>query len=268
MKLKMRPFLFTAVMCSAVAFGAEAQAATLNWNVPAGAYGDAANWDLGVVPISGDKMAITNGGTATLSTAQAIDLLDFRITGNSTLLVEAGGKVGSSGWSFLGKNGTAGDTGTMTINGGEVIIDRTPLDPSGDSNFVVGREARGILNVNGGLLSIDGSLLIDDKGKDGGEVYLNGGMIVAGGFDMAKHANTDALMDITGGVMKVSGDIRAHIDAQVAAGNLTGYGTAAAVHRHYDATFNTTHVWAVIPEPTSLMLFGLAGSLLAVGRRK
>ena len=261
MKLTTKALLCGVALCAMMLQSVEAQAASVSWSAGTGAYDDPANWGTGTVPTSGDKMTVGNGGTATISTGESVSLQDFRINKDSELVVEAGGVLGSTGWSFLGKSGTPGTTGTMTMNGGLVQINRASLNDGGISSFIVGRESHGILNMNGGLLFVQGNFKIDDKAKDGGEVYLNGGSIFASGFDMDKGGagGNSAVMDITNGTMLIVGDIESYIDTQVGTGILTAFGGSGIVLRSYDPGSGITTVSATIPEPASLALLGIAG---------
>ena len=266
MRLTTKPFLCVMALGAVMLLVADAKAASVSWALAGtGDYADSANWNTATVPVSGDKMTVGNGGTAVIDTPQALDLSDFRINKDSTLEINPGGSVGSLGWSFLGKSGSFGTDGTLNMNGGFVhIFNPGPSAPS----FIVGRESHGILNMNSGFIFVEGNFKIDDKAFDGGEVHLHGGNILASGFDMDKGGagGNSATMDITNGTMTIVGDIEAYIDTQIGSGILTGFGGTGTVLRNYDAVTGLTTVWAV-PEPTSIALLGMAGSLLALVRR-
>ena len=83
---------------------------------------------------------------------------------------------------------------------------------------------------------------------------------------------SNASIDVSGsGVVKITdpagADLTSGFQDFVDAGLITGNGSAAGVALNFNPTSGVTSISAV-PEPTSIVLIGLAGSLLAIRRRR
>ncbi len=257
-------FLCAAALCAVAVMAAETKAVIVSWSGGDGAYNVAANWDSGIVPISDDQMFIGNGSTVTLNDAQPLDLKNFRVNNNSTLVIEPGAEIGSTGWSFIGKSGSSG--GTINMSGGLIKIDSG--DPATLRSFMVGHANDGTLNMSGGLLSATGEFRVGTN-PGTGIVNLSGGMVEASGLLMGPGT---ALIDVSGsGIVKITDpagvDLTSAFQDFVNSGLITGNGSAAGVALAFDPTSGITSISA-IPEPTSIVLLGLAGSLLAIRRRR
>ena len=257
--------LYTVALCATMVMAAESKAANVFWAGGDGAFNDAANWG-GGVPTVADQAIMENGATTTINDAH--DTANFRVNNGSTLVIETGATLTSTGWSFIGKSGGVSGTGTApaTINmsGGLVKL----FDPSALRTFMVGHANSGTLNMSGGLFSISGGLRVG-TGAGTGTVNLDGGVIEASELLMGPSA---ALINVTGGVMNIAdpagADLTSAIQAFVDSGNITGNGTAAGVVIAFDSASGVTSFSAAVPEPTSIVLLGLAGSLLAISRRR
>jgi len=76
-------------------------------------------------------------------------------------------------------------------------------------------------------------------------------------------------MDITGGILYISGDVTTTVEGYVDNGWLEAYGGAGTVNIEYEETPNRTKVWATpIPEPGTMLLAGFGVLLVLVTRRK
>ncbi len=261
-------FVYTVALCATMVMAAESKAANVFWAGGDGDFNVASNWG-GGVPTVADQAIMENGATTTINDAH--DTANFRVNNGSTLVVEPGAALTSTGWSFIGKSGGVSGTGTAaaTINmsGGLIKL----FDPSALRTFMVGHANSGTLNMSGGLISISGGLRVG-TGAGTGTVNLSGnGVIEASELLMGPSA---ALINITGGgVVNVAdptgADLTSAFQVFVDAGQITGNGTAAGVVLGYDATSGISSISAAaIPEPTSIVLLGLAGSLLAIARRR
>ena len=255
-----KTFLSVAALCALGILAVDVQAATTSWVGDAGGAGnftDPTAWDTGLAPVTGDLAFISLPAAVVTLDSAAPDILWMQVNNGSTLNVETGGSLTSDGggWFFVSRGNDPG-TATVNMNGGDL---------NAPGNFVVGRFGQGLLNVNDGSVTAGGSLQIGIETSSGsGEVHLDGGTITAGGFDMGPGPAT---MDITDGILKISGDIGAYINDQITSGILTGFGGTGVVKHSF--AMDVTTIWAeAIPEPTSIALLGLAGSLLAIGRRR
>jgi len=235
MKTKIQITMLTAVML----YAASAQAAWLGWNEWNGSvdtdYHNAANWSLGVVP---DAVGVDHYGMAVwtdvagpvLTSSVAVDVVDVQHTAGAEFTI-ANGDISTVNWAVL--SWTAGNTGTLNVESGASFTVGT--------EFFVGNDGAGILNVNGGTVNVTGGFGYGLNATGSGEVHLDSGTITAGW--LASHNGT-GFLDITGtGQLNITGDVTAEIAARVAAGSITADGGTSTVLTSYDGS--QTHVSAV-----------------------
>jgi len=159
------------VLAMLVTVAAKPAQAQIFWNVAAGDFNAAANWNPMQIPGAGDEAVINNGGTATYSSGTgAVEFLSvasaagtsgaFNMTGGELTTVvtrfgEAGNATATINNATLraetgeedifvgGENGPG--TGVLTITGANSVVD------AGD-DFIMGRTGTGTLNVSAGLV--------------------------------------------------------------------------------------------------------------------
>ncbi|HUT29136.1 MAG TPA: LamG domain-containing protein, partial [Sedimentisphaerales bacterium] len=122
----------------------------------------------------------------------------------------------------FGDNGGGG----LNLSGGSLIL--------GDDLDLGGQ--RGVapitVNMTGGLMRIGGDFQLPSNANRAGVVVVNlhGGVIECGGFvhgseiDEGPSYTDEWLLDVEAGTLKIQGDVKAAIDANVAAGQITAYG--------------------------------------------
>jgi len=143
--------------------------AQISWNVAAGNFTTAANWNPMQVPGPGDDAVINNGGTSTFSTGDVeVGTLSVASAGGTSGAFTMTGGTLSPGKANFGEAGTAtanisggtlavgsgslfvggqdgGGTGTMTVSGASTVV------TSGD-DIQFGRTGSGTLNMQSGLM--------------------------------------------------------------------------------------------------------------------
>ena len=215
-----------------------------DWTLPG-------NWNTGAVPGTAD-LANINRTPGPLLDSASISVGNIKV-GGGTLTVSGATLNTTSSWLILGYD--AGTTGDMTFNSGTINTAGT---------MYVGFSGNGNLTMNDGTMNVNGARfgIGYNSSASVGHVYLNGGVITAADFSMAKNAGATATMDIKAGKLVLSGDKTGTLETYIGNGWITGYGSAANVRYDYNETTpGKTTLWAV-PEPATLLLLGLGSMLL------
>ena len=102
------------------------------------------------------------------------------------------------------------------------------------------------VNMSGGSITVDDAFMAPANADRDGVVTINlyGGTIECGSFT---HAGVSYSMDITEGTLKIAGDVRGEINADVSAGYITAYGGAGTVSAVLDSGY--TVVTGLLPDP-------------------
>ncbi|HUW18041.1 MAG TPA: SUMF1/EgtB/PvdO family nonheme iron enzyme [Sedimentisphaerales bacterium] len=110
----------------------------------------------------------------------------------------------------------------------------------------VGSTAQGTasLKMLGGFLSVANEFKAPGQITGKSNIYLHGGLIECGSFT---HAGAAYSMDITEGILTISGDVTAEINNDIAAGHITAYGGEGTVNVELSA--GNTVVTASAPDP-------------------
>lgn len=206
--------------------------------------GASGRWRVGWRSGDDSYMEVTGGTINTNYTLQMCEDLGaagILIFENATANIGRGIDVGTS----------TGGTATFTMNSGTF----TAANNGDIYSSQVG--AAGTLNMNGGLLALQALLTV----RDGGVVNLGGGSIEATGLSLSSSGN----MDITQGLLLLSGDHQSAVEGYILSSQLMGYGDPGNVQYYFDDY--TTSVWAV-PEPATFILLGIGGLFIRRLRRK
>jgi len=215
----------------------------------------AGNWNTGVVPTTAD-LANINRTPGPLLASGTISVGNIKV-GGGTLVVSGATLNTTSSWLILGYD--AGTTGDMTFNSGTINTAGT---------MYVGFSGNGNLTMNGGTMNVNGARfgIAYNSSASIGHVYLNGGVINALDFSMAKNVGATATMDIKAGKLVITGDKSGILDTYIGNGWITGYGSAANIRYDVGVTnAGKTTVWAV-PEPATMCLLGF-GALGLIKRK-
>lgn len=234
------------------------------------------------------------GNTVTVTTAvPTIGQVQIGVDESGTLVVASGGVLttdaaGTENGRVIVGNNNAAATGTMTVAAGGIVnvgdILYTGLGTIGTTNISgtvnVGSHLwtgwnagiNGTINVNdGGILNVSGQLGLNwnDNGAIGLLNINSGGTVNLSQIHSTGNSiRGDSLLTIAGtGMLTKTGNFVSVINTQyIDTGKIVGAGGAELIVTH-DAGLNLTTV-AIIPEPGSFILLGLAGFALLTRRRR
>ncbi len=184
----------------------------------------AANWSGGVVPTNLDKAAIRNSAvsgpiinTGTTAVANTVVVGDWSST-NDTIEM-TGGTLTTNDWFVLGYGAT--NHGTFTVSAGTANI---------GSTMYVGNSGIGTLTITGGAINVTGAFGIAQLTGSTGDVFLDGGTITCGSFNMT----SGGAMDITTGTLIVNGDVTSTINGYISSTWITAYDGTGTVNVSYN----------------------------------
>lgn len=206
----------------------------------------------------------------TLNTAVSVNQIKLAEGGVGYLKIVNGGSLTTklNEWSGIGFG--AGGQGTLEIDGGSftTVGDGGHLWIGGDA----GNGAVGTVIVKGG-----GTMTVGQGGGGAqfglgwsggtGNALIEDGLLWIANWHDSLSITAGSNMNITGGTVRIKGYRLDGINAMVGDGRITGYGFADTSHVlvNWDAAKEETVITA-IPEPMTMLLFGLGG--LALIKRK
>jgi hypothetical protein len=234
--------------------------------------GASGRWRIGWRASDNSYMEVTGG---TINTAYTLEIAENGTGGlakgelkfsNATAVIGRGITLGDVGTTAAG----TGSTAIFTMNSGSFTTGN--LGSYGMTVFENGR-----MNMNGGMLTLKDGLVVNADTLDTtihGVINLAGGTI-QGAVSLTLNGTGAANIDITGGKLILTGDLRDTIQTAVDNGRITGNGIlggyevgmpdpAGDLRWYYDGT--NTSMWAV-PEPATLTLIGLGGLFLIRKKR-
>jgi len=215
------------------------------------------NWTLDRVPIAGEAAFIRDVAVDNLERSPVVEEgAVIPETGTLTYLVINEGQAGTS---YLTVTGGTITTQQLLIGwdaaqsgeynrGGKLIISGGTINISGP--FYVGLWGGcGTIEMTGGTINHTGGTVLlpalDNKGKGcPSAVYVHGGTFKTGGLGFGGAYGT---LDITEGTVVLAGDQVDTVNANVAAGRITGYSGRAGVVADYNSVSDETTVTAEAP---------------------
>jgi|GEM_PF-676461 len=244
----------------ATAFGADK-----DWNNGGGdrLWRNGANWS-GGIPTTADKAAVrnnysTNGPIIDSATSTSVATVVIGDWSSASDKVEmTGGTLSTTSWVILGYG--AANNGTFTVSNGTANI---------GSNLDIGFSGTGTLNMTGGSITITSRFGIAQNTGSTGKVFLNGGTIRSGSFNMT----SGGTLDISGGTLIVNGNITSVVAGYVAALKIKAYGGTGTVNYDYNITNSgKTTIWGTpgtayvtVPDVTGLPQATAESNIRAAG---
>lgn len=229
-----------------------------NWT---GAAGDglwttAGNWSMNILPAPGQgNMFINNqtfGTSITLNSTASFNGDVFGPEWGMTLNV-AGGSFTSLGFVFAPIGAVANPSTINVSSGGYLEVGELLVGDNWWFNTAPG--------VN---LNITGNSTVKARGWTwiGGKINLTSGTLdIGGNVNLNASAQNNAQVDIGGGTWIVRGaNISANVATWIGSGQLTAYGGGGTINVDTTTLPGGTIITAVVPEPSSFVLFGLAGA--------
>ncbi len=189
----------------------------------------------GVFAISGGIVSSTNGR------------LWVGTNGSGTIIM-TGGEMNIYDKIEIGKN--AGSNGAIYIHGGTINFDGN----GNSTDLEIGKYGTGAVYMYGGVINVEDNIKLaqgDTTRTDGiGRLYLYGGTINAGNLrNPADGIYGSPLMDITEGMLVLTGDYREVVNDYLNKGWIIAYDSIGIVDVKYDLDPNTTTVTGRRPDP-------------------
>lgn len=209
-----------------------------------GLWSDAMNWSDRHIP--GDNKVVlktTDAIECVLDVESTIKQLVLGDGGASmqTLRIANGGTLSTtSGWSGIGWNTPA----TLIVETGGVF--------NFGSHAWIGWAGNATVEINGGTINVAGMYGTAFEGNPGGSaaVYVNSGQLNLKQIHPEKSIPAGSVLDIKEGVVTITGDQTAIVNAYIAAGRITAYGGTGQLFVYFDGTVTTIDAkdWAVSAE--------------------
>jgi len=221
------------------------------------------NWDLNKIPDAGDAVYINwrSDPTEVIIDAETEARFESVTVSNDSVggqdyvhLHMTGGTLSAGNLIRIGRE----QLGMFTIDDGDVTC----------SAFQLGRKdpSKGVVNINGGTVTVSTNTRVPRGGSQGSELHLNGGILYSDGLVMNdpddELSGTNGSLDIAGGVLVLTSeeDQTEKIREYVQNGWITAYGVnsgellqdgrLALVQIDYNVTNpGMTTVWAVAANP-------------------
>ena len=242
MSKKLCSLIFCCVVLSVLAGSALAGDVVWTNGFGDGLWDNAANWAPAQVPTAADKAKVVRLAPNDAHITAGMDLSclylvvgdmasgEMHMTGGSL-----GVSIGSANWGIVAYGPS--DVGIFTMDGGTVT--------TGD-RFYVGFQGNGTLNMNDGTMNIGMNFGIgygEGFTTGRGTVNLAGGVInactVGGNFRMSTPTGCIGKLEITGGVLNITGDARATVQGYVTSGYITAFNGVGDVVVSYDGVKTT-----------------------------
>jgi hypothetical protein len=252
------------------------------------AVSNSGNWSAGLPNDTGaNDGIINNGDTVEMGSRDALDGKNYIVSGGST--IHGDSAMGSFRW----------NSGTITLNGGNLDIDTTGENPIGrDAGSIttlninagstvtfagtvsVGRQSQGIVNQNGGSFTVAGSLTIQSNSTPvvSNNVYnLSAGTVQATSLIVNdRNSDNSNYFNFTTGSVGMLTILQSNFNfaAFITAGDIRINGNAASalsdfvIDESVLGQSTLSLVGANIPEPSSFALLLGGVSLLAVTSRR
>ncbi len=254
------------VVCALAAWTVKGQADNIwSGNALDGLWGTGTNWSMGVVPAPGQGNIIyndqTNGSLITLNTSATVDGDLFGPEWGMGLDIDGGSLTQVAPGFVFAPIGALGTPSVINVfNGGSLQVQELLI---GD-NWWFNTAPEVELNIfDTSTVTANGWMWV------GGKVNLHDGVLDIGGqVNVNAGLQNNAQIDIEAGTWIVRGaDISANIATWIGTGELTAYGGTGTIVVDTISVPGGTVITALVPEPASIVLLGIA-SVLAIGYRR
>jgi len=197
-----------------------------NWDNGSGnrLWRNAVNWSGNILPTSSNKAAVRNAAISgpivdSSTNAQAFQVVVGDWSSTHDTLDMTGGTLTANYWFILGYG--SNNNGTFTMSSGTVSV---------GSDMFVGFNGTGTLEITAGSITVTNTFGIAQQSGAVGDVFLDGGTITCGSFNMT----SGGAMDITAGTLIVNGDVTSTINTYKTNGWITAYGGSGTVNVSYN----------------------------------